>query len=552
MISWVQRNFQRHFRIIFAIVLIGTIVSFVVTIGATSSIGYNNRASVSRDFFGHNLGSSADVDHMLRDAEMSVQFQTGYANLTQEQLQNYAYQRAAALHMADELHLPQPTAAQMTQFIESLRIFEDKNGRFDPNRYNLIRTSLDSQAGSAGTSPARVIAEDVRVNEIGSLLSGPGYVFSDEVKRTLDLGFTTWTLETASLNFDSFRPEIHPTEADLQKFFAENSFRYDLPPRVSVSYVEFPTSDYMAGVTATDEEVKDYFNANRDQFIPKPAAGAKPSSLKPEVTLQTVRPFVEAQVKIKKAQRLALDAAANFALGLYDNKVARGPALDAYLASAKLTAKPLAPFTRDAGPAELGGSQELSEAAFKLDADRYFSEELPTPGGAAILLWNETLPSRKSLLIEVRAKVAADYIDNERHTRFAELGQALRLKIQSGLKSGLSFDQAVKAAEDGTLAVTLGRIPPFSLRDRPKDLDESVVGELDHLDKGQVSEMVQSASGGVLVYAADKRAPVLTPANPRYAETRAEIALYSSRITSNSMMGEIVDRELKRSQAAVK
>jgi peptidyl-prolyl cis-trans isomerase D len=552
MISWVQRNFQRHFRIIFAIVLVGTIVSFVVTIGATSSIGYSNRGTIARDFFGHNLGSAADVDHMLRDAGMSAQFQTGNANLTQEQLQNYAYQRAAALHMADELRLPQPTAAQLTQFIESLRIFSDNNGRFDANRYNLIRTSLDSQAGSAASEPARIITEDARVNEIGNLLSGPGYVFADEIKRALALGFTTWNLETASLDFSSYKPEIHPSEADLQKFFTENSFRYDLPPRVSVSAVEFPTSDYLAGVTATDEEVKDYFNSNRAQFLPKPPADSKTSALKPEVTLQAVRPFVEARVKARKAQRLALDAAATFALGLYDNKVAAGPALEAYLAAAKLTATPLAPFTRDAGPAEFGGSQEISEAAFRLDADRYFSEELPTPGGAAIVLWKETLPSRKSLLAEVQSKVAADYIDNERRARFAELGQAIRAKIQAGLKAGLSFDQAAAGAAAGTVAVTTKRIPTFRLHDRPKDMDESVAGELDHLDKGQVSEMVQSEGGGVLVYAADKKAPDLNLSNPLYAETRAEIALYSSRITSNSVMGEIVDKELKRSQAAVK
>jgi peptidyl-prolyl cis-trans isomerase D len=261
---------------------------------------------------------------------------------------------------------------------------------------------------------------------------------------------------------------------------------------------------------------------------------------------------VEFEVRLKKAQRLALDAAANFALGLYDNKITPGPSLDAYLASSKLTAKSLAPFTRESGPAEFGGSQEISEAAFKLDSDRYFSEELPTPDGAAVLLWRDTLPTRKSLFIEAKAKVRADYVDNERHTRFVELGQALRAKIQAELKRGLPFDEAVSRAAGGTVAVAIKRIAPFQLRTRPKDLDESIASALDRLDKGQVSEMVQAGTGGVLVYAADKKTPVLNPANPRYAETRAEIALYSSRITSNSIMAEIVDKELKRSQAAAK
>ena len=552
MISWVQRNFQHHFKIIFGIVLIGTIVSFVVTIGATSSIGYNNRGAVARNYFGHNLGSAADVDQMVRDAAMSAQFQTGYANLTQEQVQNYAYQRTAALHLADEMHLPPPTQAQLTQFIKTLRIFQDKNGQFDANRYNLIRTSFAGQAGSSEESPARVIAEDVRVNQVGNLLSGPGYVFADDVKRALALGFTTWTLETATVDFSTFKPQITPTDADLQKFFTENSFRYDVPPEVSASYVEFPASAYMSGVTASNDEIQAYFDANQGQFNPPAPAGAKPSDAKAKVTLKEVRPVIEVEVKIKKAQRMALDAAANFALGLYDNKVTPGPALDAYLASSKLAAKPLAPFTRDSGPAELGGSQEIADAAFKLDADRYFSEELPTPNGAAILIWRATLPSRKSLLLEVRDKVAADYVDNERRLRFAELGQSLRAKIQAGLKSGLTFDEAVARASAGTVSVSTKHLPPFQMRDRHKDLDESVSGELDRLGKGDVSEMAQAPAGGVFVYAADKKAPDLSPANPHFAETRAEIALYSSRITSNSVMGEIVDKELKRSQAALK
>jgi peptidyl-prolyl cis-trans isomerase D len=489
---------------------------------------------------------------MVRDAAMSAQFQTGYANLTQEQVQNYAYERAAALHVADEMHLPPPTQAQLTQFIKTLRIFQDKNGQFDANRYNLIRTSFAGQAGSTEESPARVLAEDVRINQVGNLLSGPGYVFADDIKRALSLGFTTWTLETATVDFSSFKPPITPAEADLQKFFTENSFRYDIPPRVSASYVEFPAAGYMSGVTASNDELQAYFDANQSQFNTEPAKGAKPSDAKTKVTLKDVRPFVELEVKIKKAQRMALDAAANFALGLYDNKVTSGPSLDAYLASSKLTAKALAPFTRDAGPSELGGSQAIAEAAFKLDADRYFSEELPTPNGAAILLWHATLPSRKSLLMEAHDKVVADYVDNERRVRFAELGQTLRAKIQAGLRSGLSFDEAVARASAGAVTVTTKRLPPFQMRDRPKDLDESVAGELDRLDKGQVSEMAQAQAGGIFVYAADKRAPDLSPANPHYAEVRAEIALYSSRITSNSVMGEIVQKELKRSQAALK
>ena len=39
MISWIQRSFQQHFRIIFGILLAVTIISFIFTIGASPGIG---------------------------------------------------------------------------------------------------------------------------------------------------------------------------------------------------------------------------------------------------------------------------------------------------------------------------------------------------------------------------------------------------------------------------------------------------------------------------------------------------------------------------------
>jgi peptidyl-prolyl cis-trans isomerase D len=553
MISWVQRNFQQHFRIIFTVVLVGTIVSFVVTIGATSGIGYGDRRTATQDFFGHNLGSPGELNQLIRDAGISVELQAGYNSLSEDQLKEYAFQRVAALHLADTLHLPAaPTEEQVTDYIRGLRIFMGQDGQFDANRYNTFRNSLDRNAG-ADPSIGRVLTEDARINEVGRLLNGPGYVLDADVKREMSREDTTWTLATATVDYASFNPAIHPTEADLAKFFSENSFRYDIPPRVVVRYVDFPAADYLAGVTVTDAEIRAYYDANPGRFTPAPASPiSKPIDPKSPKSFVAARPQVEAALKFKQAQRLALDAASKFALSLYDNKVAAGPALDAYLAQSKLRAKPVAPFTHQAGPSEFAGSPEIADAAFKLGPDRYFSEELPVPDGAAVLLWQETRPTEHPLLPEVRSKVLADYLDNEKHVRFAELGRMLQSRIETELKSGASFERAAAIAGGAAITVEAKTLPPFTLRSRPKDVGDSIAGALDHLEKGQVSEMITTADKGLLVYAIDKRAPDLRRTNPYFIETRAAIASYSARLGTSAYLGEIVERELKRSEAAVK
>ncbi len=72
MIYWIQRTFQNHFKAVFMVLLSVTIVSFIVTIGATPGIGRADRRVVDNNFFGHNLSSQADLERLLSDARISA------------------------------------------------------------------------------------------------------------------------------------------------------------------------------------------------------------------------------------------------------------------------------------------------------------------------------------------------------------------------------------------------------------------------------------------------------------------------------------------------
>src|SRR5271157_1016812 len=102
MISWIQRYFQRHFKIIFGVLLAVTIISFIFTIGSTPGIGRADRREVNRDYYGHNLASREEIQGMIGDARLSVYLQYG-PNVGADQIQSFAFQRAAALHFADEM-----------------------------------------------------------------------------------------------------------------------------------------------------------------------------------------------------------------------------------------------------------------------------------------------------------------------------------------------------------------------------------------------------------------------------------------------------------------
>ncbi|WP_158277313.1 peptidyl-prolyl cis-trans isomerase [Opitutus sp. ER46] len=556
MISWIQKYFQHHFKTIFAILLAVTIISFIFTIGASPGIGRGDRRYVDREFFGYNLAMAGDQQRLMGDATLSINLQVGaMMGLDNDQVQQYAFQRAASLHLADTWHIPASTEAEIKEAIKKLRMFAGQDGQFDPKAYATFRDNLKNSKGGVNAADiARVIGDDVRMEKVNALLAGPGYVLARDVRAQLERADTTWTLAIATADYASFAPDFKPTDVQLTKFFEDNVFRYEIPPRVVATYIEFPAANYVANVKITDAEVRAFYDANPARF-PKPAA-AKPADPKApanaDADFAAARPQVQATLIRERAQSLAQKAASDVAVAIFESKIPNGPALEGVLAGRKLQPKPLAPFTREAGPAELGNSPEIADAAFRLNKDRYISDALPTPNGAAVLFWKDIEPARKPPFVEVRAKVLADFTENEKRKRFVELGKVAKSQIEARLKAGDAFDKAVAAAGSSSgLKFETKSIAPFSLRSRPQDLDYTLLTALEQLSKGQVSDMVLSPDKGVLVYAQDKKLPDLSEANPKFAETKAQLATFSARMGATAYVAEIVERELKRTEPKV-
>ena len=549
MISWIQKYFQHHFRAIFAVLLALVIISFVFTIGAAPGIGRAERHTIERRVFGYNLNSQEDQSRLFGDAALSAQLQAGYAPDGAE-LQSYAFQRAASLALADELHLPPSSKQEVTDFIKTLRVFIGQDGQFDAQRYASFRDSLKTNPSITEANVSRVLAHDVRSGKVQKLLAGPGYVLPSDVKSQLEQADASWTLGVATVDYAAFNPTVPVTDAILSSFFEENSFRYEIQPRVEVNYAEFSALPLMPTVNVTEAEVRAYYDENPSRF-PKPAADPKAApKTDPAADYAAVRSQVETTLKLERARRAATKAASDLSFALYESKVAPGtPEFDALLKSKGITLKSLAPFTRDAGPAEFGGSAEIAAEAFKLSKERVLSDAVPSPTGAVVLFWKGLQPSRKPLLSEVREKVSADYVDGEKRKKFVELGRSVRATIESRLKAGDTFEKAVAAAASASSAkIETKTLPPFTRRQPPQDIDYSVFGALANLEKGRVSDMIIAKEHGLLVYAADKKLPDLNETSPQFATARTQIAMASSRIGASSYLNDLITAEIKKSE----
>jgi peptidyl-prolyl cis-trans isomerase D len=542
MISWIQKYFQKHIKLVMAAMLLVVGLPMVFIYSQSSGLGSGDVQVREQRFFGVNLANQEQAQRVFRDGQLSAQLRLDYQAM--QNIQGYSLQRIAGLALADELHLPAPTDEQLSAYTARVPAFLNQEGQFDQSVYTRFGDSLKSAGSQIKVSDVtRVLRDDARLAELGKVVGGPGYVLAADVKQQLIRADSTWTIQIAEMDYVGFNPTINPSDADLQKFHDENAFRYEVPARPRLSLVEFKAANFAPPVAPTEDELRAFYNANQASF-PVPADPEKKDAPLADPTADNfpkVRAQVETALRDLASRRLASEAANNLTVALFERKAAlkpNSPELAAFLASVNHPAVAIPPFSPDNPPADRAWLGSYAEAMSRLSADRPFSDALPTPDGSVVLLWNESLPSYKPLFTDVRERVLADYREGEKRRLFIERGAALKAKLQA---AGAGFAAAAEAEK-----LTVKSHANFTLRQPPQDLPQAVFSVLGSLAPGQVSDLLPSNDQGIFVYAQEKKLPDLSAANPRYAEVQAQLMTFAARSNENAYLSQLVEQEMER------
>lgn len=566
MISWIQRSFHHHFKWLFIALLALVIISFVFITNASSGLGRGgDRKLPPRPFFGVDLAKPDQQRQFFSDANLSLYLRFNpQADIPPAELEQYALNRHAALHLAEQLGLPEAGQEAIIAHIRTLRAFAGPDGQFDPKRYAEFTDSLKTNPRITEGDVSRIIAEDVRVAAYEALLAGPGYVLPSDVADILAQRDTTWTLAVASVDGSAFAPGIDTSDTTLRAWFDARAREYQVPARVSVASITVPAAKFADTVTLTDAEVRTAYDANPARY-PAPPDVSKEIKLDPatgkdlnaDAAFNSVRALVEADLRKRRAGQAALSAASDINVQIREQNI-QPSGLAAFLAKHPgLTLDEAGPVGTGAVPALLGGasaSPDIATEALRLSAERPYSNPVAIPAGAAILVWRENIAPHDPALSEVREKVLADYQAAEKRRLFSEAGRKLQETVASAIASGKSFAEAVNSAATAAgLKVEVKTPAPFSLSGQfPQDLDYSALQALQTLSKGKVSDFISSgADRGTLVYALDQQIPAADPASTAYTELHQRLADNLGQANSRALISALAQGELAKSAPAV-
>lgn len=545
MISWIQNTFQHHFRTVFAVLLGLLIISFVFVIGPQSGFGNNSGGSRSAMFFGYDLASQVDKQRILQDARVSAILNYGSADASEDQLLDYGKQRVTGLHLANELGIPKPSKAQLEKSILEMPIFSDGKGGFDAKRYEEFGQSLKKNTSGFMTTAevARVMEEDCRRAEVAKLLAGEGYVLEQSVAADLARVGTEWTVRYARFDYASFAAPAQPTDEQLEKYFKENAALFEVGPRAVVRLVTFPAAAFAADVTFTEEELARYFESMKFRYQADSTTPGTPPAA-PE--LAAVRPKVEADLRVELAGQAATKAASDFGYAIFTKKLKKdSPEILELAKSFRGQVSNELEFTEEKGPSGINWTPAATTAAFLLADDRFFSDAIEFGSDQGVLLWSKTLPGYAPKIDEVRADVVTRYLVNEKRKAFGEAGIAWKKTIADKIAAGASFEDAVKGLL-GAPQVEVKNVGPFTLRQPPADANSTVLGAIEGLGAGQISDFLPSSQdAGFIVQVLERKAPAVDATNPLYADLRRRKARQSAGYYAFAVQRDLAAEEQK-------
>ena len=541
MISWIQHHLIRHGRWIFLTLLAVIIVAFVFTIGNTPGCTTDRSGYEEQLFYGIDLNSPRESDAIAEKVQLSA-FLNGQQFRSNEQFQNAVTNRIALLSLADEIGVPAPDQDTLADFITTKAAFRGEDGQFSADAYTAFVDQIESNPQTPQGLVLVVLEEDYRINQIGSVLAGPGYLLPSEALAQTQRNRTEFTVATATIDYNAFSPEIDASDEALTEYYESNKLRYEIPERIEASYAFFAADKYEDQVPAASEaELREHFITNRARFVAEYKAQQPEEATDEEtpVTFADVQEAVAASFLFEQESRIANQAAQTFAYTLYRDEIKRdSAAFNELLTTSGVTLTEIEPYTV-AGARQRALSPDMLESALSLGGNRYYSDAYELDGGFGVLIYEGRIAPEIPAFAEVKDEVLADFEAEEKRRLFSEKGESLKSDLEAKLAEGTAFAEAAEALELET-----STFDTFAVQDAPRELNRSALQQAQGMDAGELSPMLTSGPSGIFVYVENKVIPEIASDDEDLTQAEDYLARFAAFTAGGSYSSELVYRGL--------
>ena len=548
MISWIQNHLIRHGRWIFISLLGVIIIAFVFTIGNTPGLTTDKSNYEEQYFYGVDINNPLKMNQLAGEAGLSLLLKNGTVNDTENQIQNAIGNRIIQMHLINMIGLPIPSEDQLSQYVETLKYFQDDSGKFAASKYTTFITELEANPDTNVAQFLKVISEDYQVTQLNSALQGPGYHLDAQIKMILDGQNTEYALYNVKFDYENFNPEIVPSEASLKAYYEQQKVSYETERKVIASYILFnpkPVSKF----NQSREAIEAHYQSNKARIDAalksQNSVGDAIEDSEETPTFEMIAELALEDLVNTLQEKASEDRANDFVYKLYDETITiDSDAFNTQKSNYEVEERSLDPYGRSQ-VSDKDLPSDLLNSAFNLDHNRYYSDPFKTDQGYAVLFYRGSEASVIPPYEAVEKQVLADFIQSNKRAAFNEYGKSLKEQLEAIVASDLDFKTEAEALGN----ISVEAFPNFSAQNRPTNVSPYEFQAIFRMNAGEVSDMVNLSSTALITYLEAKTVKDYQ-ADPEEAKRYTQlIKNFSKNSGLSGFYGELIAKEMAEERA---
>ncbi|HKL22622.1 MAG TPA: SurA N-terminal domain-containing protein, partial [Tichowtungia sp.] len=329
--------------IVLGVIVIAFVGFFTPTMG-------NRSAKESKQYAGEMFGEKVpreDFRRAFRANYIWYILSTGQQPDTREMgdaLMQQAWQHLVLLHKAEEEQVMVSDQEVVGQ-IQRMPIFMNQQGVFDPAAYNAIL----GQIGTSSSQIENIVREQLAIQKMRFRPVQAALIAPEELERAYHLYSDRLVLNYALITDDMLDVDAAVSSEEAEAYYNANREMFRMPAKVRVSYVEYPTADFMDQAEVPEGAALQFYNQNLEAFQVETTGDVAGVEYKP---FEEVEPEIIENIKQFSARRLAVEAATSLVADIAPKAQDAQPDFQGAVAAAGLTAQALPTF---------GPSDQLSE-----------------------------------------------------------------------------------------------------------------------------------------------------------------------------------------------
>jgi len=487
--------FRRHQKIIWSVIAVVVIITFVFWGSQTGSDGPGGR--IARPSPGRMNGkpvSSAEFEWQQRSFCLMYYLRQGQTidrRRMEQQLQAPTWQRLLVSRKIEKLGIYVPEEDAVA-FIQQLPVFQSDKG-FDAERYRRFVAAMLPQWGLNEEDLVSIVRGQLAIDKLQDIVASTAKVTPLDVRQSYDEAGEQLSIAVVEFSATNYTAQIKLADKEIKDEFEKSKETYRIPERVKVRYLKFSLDNYLSKAQVTDAEIKDRYDKEKEAFTDPKTKQVKP--------LAAVRDEIRKEIARPRAMKMVNEAASQIndaVLPDSRNPAEKKPDLVA-VAQQRGLALATTDFFSEKDELKSVTAPKFQRAAMTLSADSPY-EMVPAPDGVYFIQFVARKASELPAFDAARPKVVED-LQRMRSLELArkdgrEKYAKFKTAIESAAKPKPALDALAKAAGFKPLTPAA-----FTVSEPPRDLPYGrlVLTTCEFLAPGELGEFVDTAVGGLIV-----------------------------------------------------